>query len=219
MLTTVKTVAAAAGEMEPAVNAGLLLNGLTMGAQATQRIGRKVTLRSLMVNMCIRGAYDGAADPAVPDGAVGAAVGHPEGQYRVMIVLDKQPNGQECVIPYNNGAGVTPAIASAAGLYSLIVQQEQRGNTPRNLGNVKRFKMLYDERFSIGAQPAGLTSSVPGCTCLNIYKKFNIPIQYDTSTNNGDVGDIKTNALWLIVHSEVPGIVFSAYARVRFTDA
>lgn len=158
----------------------VLLNGCTRGGDIANREGRQINMRSVEIKL---------------QDFVTSGTGIDQ-NHRILLVLDKQPNG------------VAPAIADildSASTYAL-----------RNLNNRKRFKILWDKRLQMNASGEPFSTKL-----INKYKKFYIQTTY----NAGDVGtiaDIATNSLYLIGFGNVaPGATAgscNANVRVRFTE-
>lgn len=113
---------------------------------------------------------------------------------RILLVLDKQANGS--------------TMTAAQCLENTSV-----GNVDamRNLDNRKRFVILMDKRFV-------LNSDYPE-KAMHVYKKLDIKTIYN-SLNNGNVGDINSNALFVWTMSDetvnVPAITINS--RLRWID-
>lgn len=115
---------------------------------------------------------------------------------RIMLVQDKQTNGAGPVIT---------DVVDANTTYSM-----------RNLVYRKRFKILLDKRMTFDAVGGGHNNEA-----FSYYKPCYIPVQYN-GQNNGDVQDITSNALFLIVLGEqVSGnaaMTAQITYRIRYTD-
>lgn len=117
---------------------------------------------------------------------------------RAVIIFDKQTNG---------AAASWSSLMNASGLYSAPYAQ-------RNISTLDRYMMLADKTFEV-------CSSGPN----SIVWKFDVPCNLETrftTTNNGDVTDIITGSIYLIVvdsnnTANLPG-TFSMLSRVEFTD-
>jgi len=117
---------------------------------------------------------------------------------RMVVVFDKQTNG---------AAASWSSLMNASGVYSAPYAQ-------RNISTLDRYMVLYDKIFEI-------CSSGPN----SIVARINLPVNLETrftSTNNGDVTDIITGSIYLIVvdsnnTANLPG-TFSMLSRVEFTD-
>jgi len=123
---------------------------------------------------------------------------------RVMLVLDRQTNA---VGP----AALTDILTSAAV------------TSPRNLANRKRFKILWDRKFTLGnnvTNTAGTGS--PTSRILKAYIQLRrISTDYNTA-NNGTVADITSNSLHLVYFGTEAAGNTDAFLvgtiRVRYTD-
>lgn len=175
-----------------------LLNGSTQGTSASSRVGNKIMIDSLTCRL----SY-------FPQGALAMDT---DGEYvtsrvRVMIVVDKQPNGSACAIT---------DVLSTAGI-----------TQPRKLDNSARFRVLYDRVISCRHQivhgTAADTVDVAGeHTFFKINHKFKKPLMVQYLGNTGDVTDIKTNSLYMLTyHTNAGGTAggITGVARIRYTDA
>jgi len=177
-----------------------LLNALALGTAATARVGMRINMRSVHLKYIITGPTYTSTNSAFAQYA----------HARVMLVLDLQPNG------------ATPTLSdiledTTAGIGIL---------SPIYLANGARFKVLYDKRHVVNAQTVIAAANTTQNTMLlsvydEIYLKLSHEVQYSDS-NNGDITDIKTGALFLVTLTsnasagQQPGI--TSYARVRFHD-
>jgi hypothetical protein len=133
-----------------------LLNGIQPGTALNQRVGRQIQVTHLTYRLAC---------------TVTAATGVDQ-FHRVLIVLDRQPNG------------VAPAVNEVI----------DGGSTSQyNLSNQKRFAILYDKRYYLNA------SGEPGSgAVLNGEKPVNILVQYNSGVA-GTVADLATNSIYMIV--------------------
>lgn len=110
----------------------------------------------------------------------------------------------------NQGASETAATAYNK-IYSSVSPL-----AVRNLLNIRDYKVLYDNKFDLGA----ITKTSSQRT-IKKYIKCNIPINYNLG-NSGTAADIDQNAIYLLcIGDEDAGInasILVGYARVRFTD-
>ncbi len=116
---------------------------------------------------------------------------------RFMIIQDKQTNQAQ----YNTG----DVLLDATSIDSII--------SPLSLNNARRFKILYDKRF---------TFSIVGDTTVHffqVYKKLNIMVRYDASTPA--ITDLTQNSLSVLMISDQvtndPTCHF--HCRLRFADS
>lgn len=125
---------------------------------------------------------------------------------RALLVLDKQTNG-------------------AAPTAITDILQANNVLSPRNLGNRRRFKILWDKLFMLGGvlNGAGTGSSVPEQKVFKSYIKFRRPIIEEFNTGNaGDVTDITSNSIYLLLVGNIAAGATDAnltyYIRMRYTD-
>jgi len=111
---------------------------------------------------------------------------------RCMLVLDKQPNG---------------ATFSTTDLLAT-----NSVTSVRNIGNARRFVVLYDRRFS-------LSVNGPAQANISVFRKLSFHTEYNTGTA-GTIADIQTNALFLFLQSSEATLTpdFSYSFRLRFVD-
>lgn len=116
--------------------------------------------------------------------------------HRVIIVYDKQANAT--------------ALTAAEVLNAVDI------NSPRNLNNRKRFRILLDRLFTINA------AGEPG-TKRNIiaYQRFYLPVEYN-AVGGGTIADITTGSLYIIgIGNNAIGATAgtcNGQVRIRYTD-
>jgi len=213
----------------------MLLNALTgVGAALNQRIGRKISMKSIKIDI----SFHPSISPSVVTGftSTNAEVGlYPTttqqsgsliSNVRVMLVYDRQTNGANVnyadVLAPLGGSGVGGS-SSQVGVCSS-----------NNLNNRSRFLTLFDKTYTVG-----VADSAP--KKISIFKKLNLPVIYTggSATAWNDYSTIQTGALLLLAVSDVdfyaPALIldatavgginfYSPYAffpsaRMRFTDA
>lgn len=202
-----------------ATQPGMVLNIINSGTDACQRLGRKVNPRSFMLRV---GAQIDDSAVATPTGSnpVGS-----EQTVRVVVVLDKQPNGQIAVAGdvfmdptqlANTGAGPNDRLLYTAS--SSFMQ----------LNNRDRFVVLADEKVNL---------SVYGHSHhqFEIRRNINLETIYSASVGNNStpaqissgtilvffLGDEYANTGAAAPFSPNPAVAYatSASARVRYYDA
>lgn len=167
-----------------------------LGSDFTNRIGRKITLRSVQVKGQI--ALDLAIAPGVGNS--------PAQLVRFMIINDMQPNGTLATI-----ADILLAANPAA---------------PLNLNFRDRFRIITDRIFNLGplllddtATQSYAAVANPSAT-INVYRRLNDNVVFNTST--GAIADITTGALLLVMIGNVASgageSLAQLIARVRFAD-
>lgn len=171
----------------------------TLGTDMTNRIGRKITVRSLQARGLVRTRLSESQASGVTSSML----------MRIMYLVDLQPNG------------ANPAVTDI--LATSIAQ------SPMNLNNRDRFKVLFDRMYALDPYNKNTTagsvlcSTVNQCKTLKMYKKCNQEVVFN-ATNGGTVADITSgNLLQLIISNQAtdgaggPGEA-AIYTRVRFTD-
>jgi len=170
----------------------------TIGADMTNRVGRKICIKSLYV----RGYVGVSAAVSAPAAASVA------GQVARMILLwDSQPNGSSPAIT---------DILQSSGVSSQI-----------NLNNRERFKILADKVYVFDPMQIVFTAGSQIAMCnrtiypVKKYIKLNNEVVFN-STNGGTVADIASGNLvmvWLGSVSTGPSdCIANLSTRVRFTD-
>lgn len=167
----------------------MLMNSLGVGGNINQRIGRKVTMKSIKMDMLLRAA---CAAPQL-NALVGTQPGNPTPTYpmaiRLMIVYDRQTNG---AAPQYADVLTSPGCAGIQG----AVQQVQICSS-NNLNNRSRFLTIFDKTYYLGTQDKTV---VP----ISIYKKLNLPVIYSNNltTSAYDVSCIATGGLFFLAISD-----------------
>ncbi len=184
---------AGGAEQDPAANASCL-NAIAQGDGASDRDGRRVVLKSVV----IRGSFYGALFQDEADVKTGVGC-------RLMVVLDTQTNGAQL-----NSEDV---LLDGAGEDWL---------SHRNLQYTGRFRTLVDKFYVLpmivnndnNAQPTTI-SEIAGRRYFTIYKNLDIPVTF--SGPNADIANITDNSLHVIaVASSGSSANLSYQARVRF---
>lgn len=161
----------------PAAGATQCINALGQGDSASNRTGNSVVGKNLQVKLTVQ--------------QTGATANQ---TVRVIIFLDKQPNG---ALPAVGGAG---GVLQTAGNYQAFLNDGARA----------RYRILMDKTFSV---------QTSGPSIIN-YKKF-IPlrdIQTRYGQNLGTVADIQTNALGILYIGDTSLSTLTYNIRYRFVD-
>lgn len=179
------------------------LNLIQQGAAGNERIGRKVSLKSVQ----IRGFF--LANPAE-----GITVSPELNYMRMLVVYDKQTNG---TLPNINAILQNQFYD---GSYSLT---ETAG---LNINSRDRFEILLDKMFVLPSDTAGfIPSATVDLLHVEEYRKLKgKETCYNTST--GSIGDIATGGLFLVcignidgtVVEEAPSWVMNAAIRLRYYE-
>lgn len=189
---------------------GQVLNNLflpALGSDYTNRIGRKVRVRSIGIR-AFSTLY--AAQQSATDLGANANVFARSQHQRVMLVYDTQPNG--------TGAATTDILDSAAVI------------SMNNLSNRERFRVLMDKVFTFdpyhvstdGTPVITVHSENRTCVSWTYWKKCNMEVVFN-GVNGGTIADVATGAfLLLIVSSETTtnfvGNALRYVIRFRFED-
>ncbi len=178
---------AAAGNIQ---NGGTI-NIIPQGVLETERIGRKVTIRSINWRWTLNLNPSSGGDLSL-----GADV------VRVILYLDRQCNGS---------TATTVLILESANFQSF-----------NNLANKSRFRILMDRVYTLNS-PAGAgngTANDTGPVIINdsLYKKCNIPIEFDNSLSTGVLSTIRSNNLGILLISESALTDMDSKIRLRFSD-
>lgn len=163
-----------------------LLNAVATGTDFTNRIGRKVCWKSVL----IQGHTSPTANIAA--GCYG----------RIMIIYDSQPNG---------------ALPSATD-----VLLSNAPNSPMNLNNRDRFKILWDKRVTAGAYNVTASTAVADRTVTEVrkYKKINLETIFDGTT--AAIADIQSGSIFMLTTGSATagnGLTLNCTVRMRFNDA
>jgi len=190
-------------EIQPGVVVGNNLPTVSLfvpilGSDIDQRIGRKVTVKSLSIRGVMQTYLSAQAAPTA-----GWVTGI---QGRFIVAWDAQPNGQLATADQILKAPVT-----------TISQPE--------LNYRDRFRILFDECFTFDPYFIATTggSVVNQIQKFKLYKKMNDQVIFN-STNGGTFADITTGnivALWVgDTNGGTPaeGLISTISTRVRFSD-
>lgn len=171
-----------------------LLNATATGSDFTQRIGRRIKMKSLLLRVYL------SVDAAIAASTTNLC--------RVLVVLDKQWNATTTAGGAVSGA---PPVATAYNITPVLTNIFI--NSATNLNNRDRYKILVDKFMTI-------SQSGPAGGQISIYKKMNIDVTYGGTTFDG--GSIQTNALLIyIISNQTAGTndaSFNATSRIRFVD-
>lgn len=191
------------------------------GSGASERIGRKVTLRHLESKLSVRiksqllSLLAGDAAPSI--------------RFRWVVVIDHQCNGTD-MSEKQLFASINSFAAGGGGT------QVCNTYSPRNLANLKRFTVLCDKVFvwtakSIQSEYSNATPSVASSTNYvieggQIDKSFktvlNLPIEYDLSAGVPAITNVRSNNIvgFLLCDASSEVVQVNAYShnRLRYSD-
>jgi len=168
------------------------MNGLLLGTSAETRVGQKIMIKNWQLRLNAVGPQ-GAASPTVTSTFL-----------RCMVIWDVQPNGV------------------LLGVNDVLQDPVDTVRSPIYMGNSLRFKILYDEVLPMGVQfSVGQTLPPNFQQWIKKYQKVNLETRYADS-NNGDITDITTGALVLLLLSDnadaANNVTVNAWTRIRFYD-
>lgn len=183
------------------------VNLLTAGAGSYERVGRKISMKSLriFVHFVWQTSFDADANPPDLHGTA----------YRICVVYDKQPSG------------VTPSFGDIFGTTN------SSGATGHNIfdnlrySNTERFRVLRDIRRAPGKQPF-VPVIANGKTYVHETMEDFIPLNgletvYSGTTSPPTIADVSSGALYVIVRAESDTATCSvnhnyAFTRLRYYD-
>lgn len=175
-----------------------LLNGVAPGTNDNNRIGRRISLKSLQIHGLI----------GITDSTTSAA-----SCARMIIVYDKQPNAAAPtfanIIQSQNIAGTT-----ASDIYAMV-----------NLDNRDRFEIIRDKWFNFGFVDNTATQAVATSPSSHVINEFIKLGNRETTFNAGTAGtiaDITSGSLYcFLIGAAVnsSGVTGQLAFRVRFMDA
>lgn len=151
------------------------VNQPVQGTGSYQRIGTRIKMKSLWFQFAVRNWTDPNAD------AAGSALTATPCMFRVMVVLDTQPNGN----PLDLTTVLDPIVWNTAPGGGAAIGPQ----SPHSLDNRDRYKTLMDVRDSLN----------PGGDEMKCYEKF---IKLNFLTQFSQAGAIITNALYFIFLSD-----------------
>lgn len=190
------------------------ISAIDIGTGPTDRNAQCVAVKSIFMKMSVHN--DIYSNAAINVG--NAAIAVSDVRWRIVVVLDKQPN---------------KAAIVAASIWELPTDW----NTPLNLDNRKRVKILKTftgvircsdrTKFSNNFDSNTLNQLAKGESKQDykLWMKFKKPlrVEYDTAAVTGVIGDIVDNAIsvWFMVHrfnSTYNKTSMQLYARTRFVS-
>lgn len=167
---------------------GILLNNITQGADAMQRIGRKIQIKSIRIRCSVQVqddwvlAYPVDNQPNAAYNVAGNYGGAPQ-SCRLVIVWDKQPNGQQAT-----SADVFTARNGSLGSDAMM-----------NLDKRDRFVILADETRPLS--PGGNASVM-----FDIYKECDLTTIYSSAVDPQTIASIQSGALYGFFLSDKPTV-------------
>ena len=173
-----------------------LLNGCAPGSQNFNRIGRKITMKSLQ----IRGRVQFKDTTGGPT------------QVRMIVVYDKQPNG------------AAPTFANIISSQNIAGTIDSLISCFPNLDNRDRFEIIRDRMYESGVIQDTATQAyaagMPLCTISEFIPLGARDTQFNAGTA-GTIGDITSGSLYVFFISNqanANGVDVLCAFRTRFTD-
>jgi len=185
----------------------VFLNGIAQGTGASDRIGLKLTMKSIYLRL--RPFLN--IDQNIGNGIVGET-------FRVIIVYDRQSNGAAPVVADVINVDTTPG-------YGVL-------NAAMNLYNKDRFQIIHDKmhKIQLGCEPTATTPVITNGMFtatirqnfghIEIFEKLNHSVQYNSAT--GLIADVRTGGLFCFLLADYPKaespVCFTANFRLRYID-
>ncbi len=162
------------------------------GNGESERIGRKITIRSINWRFTVM----------LPE-ADGSANAKNATTVRVILYLDKQCNG------------------TAATITDILETNDWQSFN--NLANSKRFRTLMDRVYDIEPKAGGGNGTTSDWAEARIsdtlFKKVNIPIEYDNTASTGALATIRSNNINMLILSDTSlDATFESKMRLRYSD-
>lgn len=172
------------------------MNFVAQGTTESERIGRKIVVKSLEVRGEIR----------LPD--TGTLLNMDQ-RVRLIYFIDKQTNG---------AAATLDEIVNTSGTVTI--------NAMRDLANQQRFRVIYDKMFDLPVRAVIQDStstgdSVPIEIGFKFMRKLNLPIEFDNGVSTGAISSQRSNNIgsFCISSSTSVAPVVSYTFRIRYADA
>lgn len=193
---------------------GILLNGTDVGADIKQRIGRRITMKTLQLRVTLKSANQ-------PINEYGSST------CRILVVYDRAPNGVINSPVFADILEPSMQTTTPTGVTHYI-------NAGKNMINKDRFMFLLDKTYSV-QQVYGIPSLVPPfppsdsshTTTYEVQKNFYINLKNLNVAYNGissSLNNINEGALFFVAMTNKSGAgnadyVYCEFAsRVRFVD-
>lgn len=193
---------------------GIPVNLVDVGADVKQRIGRRITMKTLQLNCIVTGQNVSINEKM-------------SSLVRIMAIYDRQSNGATNAPALTDYLDVAMQSTSATGVTHLI-------NAGKNLANKDRFIFLLDKTYNI-QQMFGLPGLPPTFTPIDsgqlttpqLCKKFYINLKNLNSTYNGvaaALSNLNEGAIYIVAFTDKTssGISDATWmsftTRVRYVD-
>ena len=152
-----------------------LVENINQGAQSYERIGRKIIIKSILIDLLL--------------GFNSGAQGQPT-SWKFYLMLDKQCNGTSPSV-----TDIFSQPAGAAGTPTAPSNQDPVTTELPSIANRQRFQILKEKTFTITPQLAQQIMLKP----VKHYMRCNIPIEYGGTP--GALNTIKSNNIFCLMTS------------------
>lgn len=181
------------------------LNCIANGASSGDRVGRKISMKSLHFKMYVRPGTSWARSDEANDLSL---------LYRILIVYDRGHSGAAAPLP------AATLLAASTGTVSNAIESETLNGI--SLAYRDRIKVLYDERFSWSNVNQGSETTPQGRWFEKFINLKGAEAVYNTSTPS--ISDIQTGAINLYLLSDhapnTGGVLIGQFSsRLRYYDA
>lgn len=186
---------------------GLLINGTDVGADIKQRIGRRITMKSLQLRMTISGTNN-------PINEYTSSV------VRILVIYDRQSNAATGSPNFNDIFDQSMITTTATSVSHYV-------NCGKNMANKDRFLFLLDKTYTV-EQIYGIVSGLPPIpadsnhvTTKVIQKNFYINLKNLNVSYNGignTLANINEGALYVTALCNKSNTGFSDAVWVEFAS-
>lgn len=170
------------------------INDVAQGVTESQRIGRKMVIRSIHLR----------AQLLLQTGSIAASTAD---SIRILLVLDKQANG---------------AAATVADLLENIQGTGNPGmDSFRNLENSGRFRVLKDFDCALSAGAGAWDGTNDQFAEVSKYISWNIPcnIPIEFSSTTGAITEMRSNNVAIMAIAKSGGVInINGQTRIRYSD-
>lgn len=167
------------------------INLMAQGTDINQRVGRKVCMKSVYINMNFFPTNVISANAA--QGVFG----------KCALIYDSQPNGG----------------ASAAAVTDIYATADP--NSPLNLNNRDRFKVIWTKLWTVSSYNFDATPKIIAGAPQNCFRNGYRKLRHDVIFNGtgATIGNIATGSLLLVVLCDNNNnAMYDYYTRVRYSD-
>lgn len=183
-----------------------LIDYLPCGTNAYERIGRKIVIKSILLNLLATGNVTQADADTI--------------NCKLWLILDKQCNGNTATIP--EIFGLPPGDPAVE--VSVTAENITTCAVPY-IANRQRFSILWESDWNFFPKMSTNGGEIQKVAKkIRMYKRMNLPVEYGGTT--GALGEIKSNNLLLVFASSKtngathePYTLIDGICRIRFADS